>query len=391
MKLTRRVRVLNVRSLPLTTGLLIGLLTCALLPLSTAAHTPVSATPTSATSFPSPQARSGATADQSVNADAQAGAAATLGNPITASLELRAGKRIGYTFNSAGKQTATRSVTLNASEADSATRRYRNGGHTYYLLSWGPLAGYWVRLATGVALIPATTWTVLVMVYRQTNLDVVDASGQNRHLGATMSAKNEALMVGAVKTMPSLVREWSSAVVAQKMTVVYPAAALSRLTSLGGGAYWLAPGDIGSDLAMYAPQGSYDSIIVIWQPWDANDYVPSYGWGLAYPAGPSSNGSNYATVTVPPSGSSWWITSQAHRGEPFMHEWLHGVIDYHAARTAGVPALHDNATYDYADQGGTFSRWYGDLMKQHVPDQQSNAFMGINYLAWRSGTTTTSL
>ncbi len=391
MKLTRRVRVLNVRTLPLTTGLVIGLLTCALLPLTTAAHTPVSATPTSATSSPSPQAPSGATVDQTVSTGAPAGAAVTLGVPVVASLELRAGKRIGYVFNSDGQRTGSRSVSLITAEADSATRRFRTSGVTYYLLSWGPLAGYWVRLAPGISLIRPTAWNVLVMVYRQTNLDVIDASGQNRHLGATMSAKNEALMVGAVKTMPSLVREWSSAVVAQKMTVVYPAAALSRLTSLGGGAYWLAPGDIGSDLAMYAPQGSYDSIIVIWQPWDADDSVPSYGWGLAYPAGPSSNGSNYATVTVPPSGSSWWITSQVHRGEPFMHEWLHGVIDYHAARTAGVPALHDNATYDYADQGGTFSRWYGDLMKQHVPDLQSNAFVGINYLAWRSGTPTTSL
>lgn len=123
------------------------------------------------------------------------------------------------------------------------------------------------------------------MVYRQTNLEFADASGQIHHLGATMSAGNEALMVDAVKTMPGLVREWSSAVINQGMTVVYPEAPLSKLTALGGGAHWLAPGDIASDLAIYAAPNSYDSIIVIWQPWDANDDVASFGWGLAFYVG----------------------------------------------------------------------------------------------------------
>lgn len=396
MKFARLEHARTARALPLATGLVIALVTFALLPISATAHTPLSARPTSVTSFPREETRpaGGDISDPLAGADAGAEArlatAAKLGKPVVASLELRAGKRVGYTFNSAGKQTASRSVTLNATEADSATRSYKKGGYTYYLLSWGPLASYWVRLTTGISLIPPTSWNVLVMVYRQTNLAFTDASGNSRHLGATMSAANEALMVGAVKTMPGLVREWSSAVVAQKMTVVYPEAALSRLTALGGGAYWLAPGDISSDLAKHAPQHSYDSIVVIWQPWDADDLVPSHGWGLAYPAGPSSNGSSYATVTVPPSGSSWWITGQTHRGEAFIHEWLHGVIDYHAARSPGIPALHGNATYGYADQGGTFSRWYSDLMRQHVLDPHSGAYVGINYLAWRTGTPTTA-
>jgi len=389
MNFACKPRALTARPVSLTTGLVVAVFVCALLPNPTAASSPVAATPTSVTSFPSPDAPSGLTADQAVQGSrTQTAASSTLGVPVAASLELSAGTRIGYLLNSTGKRTASRSVLLEAPEAASATRRYRRNGNTYYLLSWGPLAGHWVRKAAGSRLIRATAWKVLVMVYRQTNLEFVDASGQRRHLGATMSAATEKLMVGAVKSMPKLTRQWSSGVVAQQMTVVRPGTPLSRLTALGGGAYWLAPEDIAADIAVYAPASSYDSIMVIWQPWDAEDYVSSWGWGLAFPAGPASNGSAYSTVTVPPRGNSSWISGKPHQGEPFMHEWLHGVIDHHASNGSDTPDLHADARYGYVEQDGTWSRWYGDLMKQHVPDPLNGAHVGISYIDWRSGTIT---
>lgn len=388
MKCARRMRALTARSVSLTTALVAAIFVCALLPIPTAAKTPAAA-PSSVTPFPSPSAPSGFTADRVVQGSrAQKGASATLGVTVAASLELGAGPQIGYVLNSAGKRTAVRRVSLEAPEAVSATRLYKKDGNTYYLLSWGRLAGYWVRTAAGTVLIRPTTWKVLVMVYRQTNLEFIDASGTDRHLGATMSAATESLMVGAVKSMPKLTRQWSSGVVVQKMTIVRPKAPLARLTALGGGAYWLAPEDIAADLAVYAPTSSYDSIMVIWQPWDAEDYISSWGWGLAFAGGPTSNGAAYSTVTVPPPGNSSWITGKPHPGEPFMHEWLHGVIDYQISNGSGTPDLHDNDRYGYVEQGGTWSRWYGDLMKQHVRDPLDGADVGISYLDWRSGTIT---
>ena len=69
-----------------------------------------------------------------------------------------------------------------------------------------------------------------------------------------------------------------------------------------------------------------------------------------------------------------------------MHEWLHGVIDYYASHGSDTPALHDEATYGYVEQGGTWSRWYGDLMQQHAGDPGNGGQVGISYLDWRSGT-----
>lgn len=352
MKLVSQLRAVMARSATLAAGLVLAIFVCALMPNPTAAKTP----------------------------------SATLGVPVAVSLEISAGKRIGYTLNSAGKKTASLSVSFETPEAASATRRYRRNGNTYYLLSWGRLAGHWVRPSADIRLIQATTWKVLVMVYRQTNLEFVDASGKERHLGATMSAATESVMVGAVKTMPKLTRQWSSGVAAQQMTVVRPTTTLTRLTALGGGAYWLAPEDIAADIALYAPASSYDSIMVIWQPWDADDHVPSVGWGLAWPASPASNGSSYSTITVPPAGNNSWITGRTYPGEPFMHEWLHGVIDHYASHGSDTPALHADATYGYVAQGGTWSRWYGDLMQGHVKDPSSGGYLGLSYLDWRSGT-----
>ncbi len=352
MKSVSQTRAVMARSASLTVGLVLAIFVCALMPGPAFASTP----------------------------------ATTLGVRVTVSLELGAGTRTGYTLNSAGATTASLDVPFETAQSASATRRYRLDGNTYYLLSWGPLAGYWVRPSADIRLIQPTTWKVLVLVYRQTNLDFVDPSGKSRHLSATMSPSTESMMVGAVKTMPKLTRQWSSGLAAQAMTVVRPATTLTKLTALGGGAYWLAPEDIAADVALYAPPWSYDSIMVIWQPWDTEDSVSSVGWGLAWPASQASNGSAYATVTVPQAGNNSWVTGLTYPGEPFMHEWLHGVIDYYASHGSSTPALHADATYGYVAQGGSWSRWYGDLMQQHIADPLNGGVVGISYLDWRSGT-----
>ena len=396
MSLTRRARAMRVSALPLTTGLLTALLAFAGQPIPTAANAPLATRPDSVTSFPTGSARSvsRATADQPAAVSYQTGATAysstsagaSLGAPVVASLELQAGRQTGYLFNASGRQLSSRVVSLKAAEADSTTRRYLKNGATYYLLSWGPLSGYWVRLSNKVTVVAPTRWKVLVMVYRKTNLDFIDAAGVTRHLEATMAASHERLMVDSIKTMPGLVKQLSSAIATQQLTVVRLDTPISSVTPLGGGASWLAPENIAADLAAYAPPGAFDSVVVMWQPWDEGDQMPSAGWGLAFPPGPSANGAAFATVTVPPPGYEWWLTSVPHPGEVFVHEWLHGVIDYYVAHGASTPALHGNVAFDYRAESGSWSRWYGDLMRQRVLDKGNGALVGISYTVWRTGT-----
>lgn len=391
MRLARRAqpRSGGARSLALAIAAVVAV--AVLLPTPVALAGRSSLTPNSITPFPQQTAHQRIASQAEALADPhRLGAAATLGEPIAASVELAPGKRIGFVFNPRGKQIASRTVTLKATEADSATRRFRKAGATYYLLSWGALTGFWVRLGTGIHLITPHNWSVLVLVYRQTNFDVFDASAVSHHVQAIMSAENEALMVGAVTQSVGLANDWSSGLASQTETVVYPPTPVAHLTALGDGAYWLAPADIAADLATYAAPQTYDSIVVIWQPWDDEDYVPSWGWGLSLSAGPASNEAAYATVTVPPRDDSWWVTSMPHPGELYLHEWLHGVIDYNVAHGASIPDLHGSGTYGYVDEGGTWMRWYSDFMRQHVRDPATAAYVGISYLVWSSGSPRTA-
>lgn len=382
------------RALRLQRGLILVLLAFAFLPLTVAAHEQVNASPTSVTSFPTAPGRattSDADGALAGKGESTTGAARTkkaqlrLGEPSTATVELLAGKRTGYLFNSSGKQIATKSVRLRVTEAASASRRMRKGGDTYYLLTWGPLTGHWVRVSQTIRLVQPTSWKVLVLVYQETNLDYVDASGAMHHLEATMSPSMEALVLKTVPT-PALVANWSSGVAAQSQTVVHSPRPLTSLSPLGNGAYWVGPGDVATELDLYAPTGAYDSVLVLWQPWDADDYVPSWGWGLGLSASPHSNGAAYATITVPPSDRPWWVTTMDFPGEVYLHEWLHGVIDYHHAHGAQVADLHNNAYFDYADDDGSWRRWYSDLMQRHVRDPISGAADGIDYRVWQAGT-----
>src|SRR5687768_5424986 len=106
MKFVSQMRAVMARSATLAAGLVLAIFVCALMPSPTAAATP----------------------------------GANLGVRVAVSFELSAGKRIAYTLNSDGKKTASRIVSFETPEAASATRRYRQDGNTYYLLSWGPLA-----------------------------------------------------------------------------------------------------------------------------------------------------------------------------------------------------------------------------------------------------------
>ena len=383
------------RALSLTSVMTVALLALASLPISAAAHAPLNARPTSITAYPDTTSRTttretpgdpAVTPGLSGNGNqSRMEAQHALGEPRAATVELLAGERTGYLFNSSGEQIATKSVTFKAAEADSASRRLRKGNATYRLLTWGPLAGYWVRLNASIRLVPPTSWKVLVLVYRQTSLDFVGAGGETRHLEATMSPSMEALVLKTVPT-PSLVANWSSGVAAQRQTVVYPPRPLTSLSPLGDGAYWVGPGDVAADLDVYAPPGTYDSVLVLWQPWDADDHVPSWGWGLGLSAGPPSNGAAYATITVPPSDRSSWITTMPFPGEVYLHEWLHGVIDYHHAHGAQVPDLHNTGYFGYSSDDNSWRSWYSDLMQRHVPDPHGGAAVGIDYRVWQAGT-----
>ncbi|MEX2546374.1 MAG: hypothetical protein WD830_01135 [Chloroflexota bacterium] len=179
-------------------AVVVVLIVAALLPGAAAGRGRLPARPTSITPFPArvsavraetPNRYATGTLSRTV---ARILAQVTLGEPVAATVELLTGRRTGYLFNASGKQTASKTVSVKVVQAASATRRLRRGASTYYLLNWGPLAGYWVQLSSAVRLVAPTTWKTLVLVYRQTNLDFINGLGEVRHLQATMTPDTEA-------------------------------------------------------------------------------------------------------------------------------------------------------------------------------------------------------
>jgi hypothetical protein len=322
----------------------------------------------------------------------------TLGQPVNASIEIKKGSRTAYQLDANGKVIGQKKANFAANESDSASRYFRDGTIDYYLLTWGPLSGNWIRLdTTNVRVLPSTTWKELVLVFTDTNLDYVDASGTSQHLQATMTSAHRSLMVDAALRSQALAQTWSSGLVAPQMTVVDVSTPLTTLTPLGDndGTYWLGPWDIQAALDTYAPAGAYDTVVAIWQPWDADGIVDSWGWGLSIGAGSWANGAAWSTLTVPPpeadgTDRDWWISSAEFVGEPYVHEWLHNVIDYYTNKGFAIPDLHANDQYRYtADAQGSWWRWYTDMLEQHILDPRTHRYVGINYLDWLSGTPST--
>lgn len=319
----------------------------------------------------------------------------SLGAVVSASIEVAKGSRTGYQLDSTGKVISQKKVDFRAIESDSATRFYRQGTTDYYLMSWGPLSGYWFKLdATSGRLLPNTNWKELVLVFSDTNLDYTDAAGASHHLQATMTPEHRTLMVNSALKSVDWATSWSSGLVKPTMTVVDVATPLATLTSLGDGAYWLGPWDVHDAIAS-APGGPYDTVVAIWQPWDTEDIVDSWGWGLSIGVDPNANGAAWSTLTVPPpeaDGTSrdWWISSAEFLGEPYVHEWLHNVTDYYRSKSFAIPDLHANDTYRYtADAQGSWWRWYTDMLQQHIVDPRTHKYVGIGYLDWQYGTPST--
>jgi len=226
------------------------------------------------------------------------------------------------------------------------------------------------------------TWKMLVLVYRTAGLTYT-VNGVSQEFTSSITDTELRAAMSAVADMPRTVQAWSGGAAAVTYTVQQVPHALTALTPYADG-YWVSPDNVHADLDIYAPDGTYDSVVVIWKSWnERGQTVPIPGWGMTLRAGPWANGAGYTTIYIPP--ATWWWSGTT-PSEVFVHEWMHQVVHfYRAYGYPTIPSPDDAGTYGYtADSSGVWGRWLSDLMTGRVVDS-TGAKLGIPSATWSLG------
>jgi hypothetical protein len=311
------------------------------------------------------------------------------------SVQLPKASHAGLRFYAKGRITTRRVATLSAPETYQASKAATFAGREYLLLASGPLAGRWVaKSAIAVQQIansdggsttsstqPLVTWKTLVLMYRETDVTFKRADGSNYRLRARMSDFMYDLALKTVRRTVGTVNAWSGKMAALDMKIVDVPNAVTSVAPFGGG-YWVGPQNVKPDLDRYAPTGSYDSIVIIFPPKDANGVVlPVPAWGLTVAPGPWANGAGFTSLKTPL--ENWWWTDATYPEEVFIHEWMHQVLFFHETTGYTNLNLQHEAQYGYTKTNGTWKAWLSDVMQGKVRD--GTRLLGINADAWRAG------
>ena len=206
--------------------------------------------------------------------------------------------------------------------------------------------GGWGEPATGtawfddleVAPIQATdphpSWKILVLIYNKLDFTHTDSSGITHRYYSEMTQEE---MDQTEQVVTQFVEEDIPALTSGNMTPTvtfrYPERALTRLSPVGEG--WSpGPWDVTADR-----NPSYDSVIVVWDPWVLDNATGETTWigaaaGLAYW---TETAQTYTAIILDA------VITYGHRNV-LKHEWGHTILFfYEAFGTAPIPAVDNHA------------------------------------------------
>jgi len=225
-------------------------------------------------------------------------------------------------------------------------------------------------------------------VYRNTDVDYVE-DGVTKHMTTSLSQADIDKALARFDRFIQYVPDYSANEANIDATVVHVARPVQSITAIGE-SYWLSPADIAADLDTYAPTGTYDSVEALWQPCSESTgkCIPPFSWGASIPASDWSNGATYASMIF---GWSVWWDWEADSAHLYLHEWLHGVMDFYASRGFSLPqgGLDSAGEHGYVKSPiDGWEAWYRDVMTGRVWEPTLGIYTGITAEAWRSGTIT---
>ena len=225
------------------------------------------------------------------------------------------------------------------------------------------------------------TYHHLLLIYPCTDVTYFQSGSQQTFRGCMSDDLKETIISAFKNFAENLVKDGSGGMVSSTYDIVEIPHPVTRITSLGGDRYWLSPQDIEEDLKMYAPKGKYDSVHVVWYNGPIDSY---FGLGGIFI---NEGTSTFSSLIA---GQEWWWTGMGEAlGEPFLHEWLHGVCRFY--ENLGCPMPEKDA--DGAEEHGYtksstegWMRYYRDLMQGKVWEQKLSKYTGITKEAWSRGT-----
>ena len=229
-------------------------------------------------------------------------------------------------------------------------------------------------------------WKVLVLIYKNIDTDYVDIDNITKHLTASMPLQDQNNMRTSFLNLPnkSVVYDYSDHTAEMYAHIVFVERPLTDLEPIGTG-YWPSPAVTQPELDQYAPDGTFDSVIVFWQASHPNtgQSIPIISWGLGYWPGSYANGMTYATVL---NISYVWPGDD---GEVFLHEWLHGVESFYTSLGFRFPigGLHGAGEHGYVDENGHWHAWLRDFMRGLV--YENGVRTGLIPETWQGGSITT--
>jgi hypothetical protein len=228
------------------------------------------------------------------------------------------------------------------------------------------------------SVVPGPTWKMAALIFRNIDADLVDPSGNSRHVRMAMTNARRDLLVQTADTMEARWETWNLGHAPMTMTKIEVTTPIRHISRMGSdGAYWVSPQDVAAALDTYAPKGRYDSVFVMWDPGPNGElgYLPGVynGWGLTSPPSDDTNGMTYATIQ-PTTGYGGMI-----------HEWMHGAGGFYRSHGLDVPDPHENDTFGFrGTYNGSWNYWYqaalgGKLVK-------AGTVVGYTSAVFRSGT-----
>ena len=105
-----------------------------------------------------------------------------------------------------------------------------------------------------------------MLVYRTADLTYSDG-GVSRAFASSITDSELQAAMNAVANMPPTVQAWSNGAAAVSYTVQQVPHPLTTVTAYAGG-YWVSPDNVHADIDAYAPDGTYDSVLVLWKSWN---------------------------------------------------------------------------------------------------------------------------
>ena len=236
-------------------------------------------------------------------------------------------------------------------------------------------------------------WKLALLLYPNTAVTYRALDGSSVSLTSAMTPDEIGVVQSAAQNMATLASQWSDGAVQLEVSVLpidHPLTALTkRDANPAVNSYAIAQTDITADLRALAPDGTYDSLIAVWKPWnEQGQAVPTDYWGLG--TGPSADSDNSTFATLILGNAAVW-GQPGLNGEVMMHEWLHGIVDYYHAMTGqAIPSPDDRAADGYEPltiaAGGSQARFDHDILTAQVVNQATGeALGGITAAMWGSG------